>query len=281
MLFCPIFNAKSQKPIFSDFNFFPADPHGPHSQLRSISINFCRLQSVSIKLNQFRSMSVSFDQFRGLWLNQERRTLLTSGRWGQTTRKVRWGHRRTVHSNRFWSRIGSPWMWVWPQVPFGGSPTPPPYGNWRTLPWSPALASPPSPCICVKWGRFVIFPVLCLPAYGGTLLSNPSFFTSIWDTHRKGCESVTFRAVFFPASGHVGTPEHCKTKENAKWHIDPVLHSHTLPLPLPPLRGPVAILFISRDTCSDSIAKLFLWVSHNYRAICCKTGYRTDVPVWN
>ena len=49
------------------------------------------------------------------------------------------------------------------------------------------------------------------------------------------------------------------------------------------LRGPVAILFISRDTCSDSIAKLlracFCAVSHNYRAICCKMGYRTGVPV--
>ena len=51
------------------------------------------------------------------------------------------------------------------------------------------------------------------------------------------------------------------------------------------LRGPVAILSISRDTCSDSIAKLFracfYGVSHNYRAICCKMGYRTDVPVSN
>ena len=49
------------------------------------------------------------------------------------------------------------------------------------------------------------------------------------------------------------------------------------------LRGPVAILFISRDTCSDSIAKLFracfCGISHNYRAICCKMGYHTDVPV--
>ena len=49
------------------------------------------------------------------------------------------------------------------------------------------------------------------------------------------------------------------------------------------LRGPAAILFISRDTCSDSIAKLFracfYGVSHNYRAIRCKMGYRTDVSV--
>ena len=51
------------------------------------------------------------------------------------------------------------------------------------------------------------------------------------------------------------------------------------------LRGPAAILFISRNTCSDSIAKLFracfCVVSHNYRAIRCKMGYRTDVPVRN
>ena len=49
------------------------------------------------------------------------------------------------------------------------------------------------------------------------------------------------------------------------------------------LRGPPAILFISRDTCSDSIAKLFracfCGVSHNHRAIRCKMGYGTDVSV--
>ena len=41
------------------------------------------------------------------------------------------------------------------------------------------------------------------------------------------------------------------------------------------------MLFISRDTCSDTIAKLFRTcfyrVSHTFRAICCKMGYRTDV----
>ena len=49
------------------------------------------------------------------------------------------------------------------------------------------------------------------------------------------------------------------------------------------LRGPAAILFISCDTCSDGIAKLFRacfsGVSHNFLAIRCKMGYRTDVPV--
>ena len=43
------------------------------------------------------------------------------------------------------------------------------------------------------------------------------------------------------------------------------------------------MLFILRDACSNSIAKLFrayfCGVLHNYRAIRCKMGYRTDVPV--
>ena len=51
------------------------------------------------------------------------------------------------------------------------------------------------------------------------------------------------------------------------------------------LRGPAAILFLSRDTCGNSIAKLFRACfhggggSHNYRAMRCEMGYRTDVPV--
>ena len=50
----------------------------------------------------------------------------------------------------------------------------------------------------------------------------------------------------------------------------------------PDLRGPAAILFTSRDACSDSIANylalVFFWGgggSHNYRAICCKMGHHT------
>ena len=48
------------------------------------------------------------------------------------------------------------------------------------------------------------------------------------------------------------------------------------------LRGPAAILFISRNACSDSNAKMFgacFCGAHNCRAICCKMGSRTDVPV--
>ena len=49
------------------------------------------------------------------------------------------------------------------------------------------------------------------------------------------------------------------------------------------LRGLPAILFISRDTCSNNIAKLFYacfcGVSHDYRVMRYKMGNRTDVPV--
>ena len=32
-----------------------------------------------------------------------------------------------------------------------------------------------------------------------------------------------FWCCFFPASGYLGTPKHCKTRENTKWQIDPAL----------------------------------------------------------
>ena len=64
-----------------------------------------------------------------------------------------------------------------------------------------------------------------------------------------------------------------------KFWAQVVLELPTLFLVLVTLRGPAAIL------CSDSITELFCaflkGVSHNYRAICCKIGYRTDVPVGN
>ena len=52
----------------------------------------------------------------------------------------------------------------------------------------------------------------------------------------------------------------------------------------PKLRGPAAILFISRDICGDSSAKFFRACFHGgYRTIIAqirsKMGYRTDVPV--
>ena len=49
------------------------------------------------------------------------------------------------------------------------------------------------------------------------------------------------------------------------------------------LRGPAAILFISRDTCSDSIAKLFRACFRGGIAQLSRdmlqSGYRRDVPV--
>ena len=50
------------------------------------------------------------------------------------------------------------------------------------------------------------------------------------------------------------------------------------------VRGPAEILFISRTTCSDSIAKLFsVFMGHRTLIARCVAkwhmGYRTDVPV--
>ena len=44
------------------------------------------------------------------------------------------------------SVVGSPQIWVWPQLVFGRSP-PIPHCNWRTLPSSQPLPSPPSPSL--------------------------------------------------------------------------------------------------------------------------------------
>ena len=51
----------------------------------------------------------------------------------------------------------------------------------------------------------------------------------------------------------------------------------------PHLRAQQRYFSYRADACSDSIAKLFracfCGVSHRNRAICCKMGYRRDVPV--
>ena len=66
-------------------------------------------------------------------------------------------------------------------------------------------------------------------------------FTSIWGT-QKGVWWWHFSCCFFPAFGYVGTPKHYKTRENAKWQIDPVLPSH-LYIPLLLLKARL------HDTC--------------------------------
>ena len=63
-------------------------------------------------------------------------------------------------------------------------------------------------------GKFVIFPVLCLLAYGDTALK--SYFLLVFLAHKKGCDNDTFRAVFSQHLGILGTPKHRKTKENVK-----------------------------------------------------------------
>ena len=61
----------------------------------------------------------------------------------------------------------------------------------------------------------------------GTLLSSPSFYQHL--RHTKRGVIMTLFVLFFPAFSYLGTPKHYKTRENAKWQIDPVL-------PPPPTR---------------------------------------------
>ena len=49
-------------------------------------------------------------------------------------------------------------------------------------------------CIWARWGRFVIFPLLCLLAYGDTALK--SEFLLAFEAPKKGCDNDIFRAVF-------------------------------------------------------------------------------------
>ena len=54
---------------------------------------------------------------------------------------------KEIHAFPLWRiQDESPQMWVWPQLPFGGSPPSPPC-NWRTLPSSPSpsLSTLPHP----------------------------------------------------------------------------------------------------------------------------------------
>ena len=56
------------------------------------------------------------------------------------------------------------------------------------------LYTPPPPRTWAKWGRFVIFPVLCLLVYGDIALK--SWFLLAFGARTKGRDSDTFRAVF-------------------------------------------------------------------------------------
>ena len=90
-------------------------------------------------------------------------------------------------------------------------------------------------CIWAKWGRFVIFPVLCLLAYGDTALK--SEFLLAFGAHKKGCNNDTFRAV----SPTIWVSWDLKTLQNKgkrKMTIDPALPPHRVgvgafaPLPM-------------------------------------------------
>ena len=95
--------------------------------------------------------------------------------------------------------------------------------------------------IWAKWGRSVGFPVLCLQAYGDTVLK--SWFLLVVRAHHKGCDNDTFHAVF-PISGYIATPQYCK---KAKTQNDRSFLFY--PPPVPPLlycqRKPPSPLFNS------------------------------------
>ena len=66
VFFGPTFHAKSPKPLFGSFNGFPPDS-------RRLSIYFDRLSVISISFSQLQSVSIG----------QNRRNLLSTGRWGK------------------------------------------------------------------------------------------------------------------------------------------------------------------------------------------------------
>ena len=72
-----------------------------------------------------------------------------------------------------------------------------------------------------KMGSICHFP-RALPASIWGHCSPVVVFTSIWGAHKRGV-TMTLFVLFFKAYGYVGTPKHCKTRENAKWQIDPLL----------------------------------------------------------
>ena len=75
-----------------------------------------------------------------------------------------------------------------------------------------------------KKGSICHFP-RALPASIWGHCSQVLVFTSTWGT-RKGGLTMTRFVLFFPASGHLGSPKCCKTRETRKWQIDPFLPSH-------------------------------------------------------
>ena len=103
-------------------------------------------------------------------------------------------------------------------------------------------------------------------------------FQMLLSPKKSGLDSLLRRLGF---SRLLGSQSEAQGTQNCLQCLDNV----DVALTVSRLRGPVAILFISRDTCSNSIAKpfsaCFYGVSHNYRAIYCKMGYRTDAPVRN
>ena len=89
-----------------------------------------------------------------------------------------------------------------------------------------------------KWGRFVIFPVLCLLAFGDSALQSQS---ALAFGHTKRGLAMTLLLLFFPSILVSWDPKYCKTREtqNDKSTLfpPPPPPHPSLPLP-PPLQSP-------------------------------------------
>ena len=55
--------------------------------------------------------------------------------------------------------------------------------------------------------------------------------------------------------------------------------SNSIALPYRPSSDTFHIAILAAIVSQNSFVLVFVGVSHSYRAICCKMGYRTDVPV--
>ena len=86
-----------------------------------------------------------------------------------------------------------------------------------------------------------------LPASICVHYSQVLVFTSAWDT-QKGLWD--FSVLCFLASGYLGTPKHCKTREAQKWQIDPFLPPHKCPFLCPLLRPLLVPLLAHPLSCT-------------------------------
>ena len=110
---------------------------------------------------------------------------------GNTTTRLIWCGKIVLSDKKLVARqflYFSSRFWVPPELPHGPQKQPQPSRVSLNKQKEKIHIGRFPPCIWAKWGRFVIFHVLCLLAYG--------------DTH--------FSCCFFPVSDYPGIPAHCK-----------------------------------------------------------------------